>query len=170
MVVNIIGRGRGWEDAPRDELSWGITLINLQRPVDLVIDMNVYDDGRWGETERLGAVASKALAWKNNIPYICLDNYPIDDILNHFKVDYFNSTVDYAIALAIYNKYTQIKCWGVNMANNTEYAEQKGGVEFWLGYAMGTGIDIQVNGSYSRILKTKDGKMYGYDLPQKGLL
>ena len=169
MVVNIIGRGKGWENAPREEISWGLTLINLQRPVDLVIDMNVYEDGRWGETERLGAVASKALALKNNIPYICLENYPLEIITKLFKTDYFNSTVDYAIALAIYKQVTQIKCWGVNMANNTEYAEQKAGVEFWLGYAMGKGIDVKVNGSHSRILKTKDGLLYGYGTKQQNI-
>ena len=168
--MNIIGRGKGWENAPRDELSWGITLTNLNRPVDLVIDMNVYEDGRWGEVERLGALKSKELALLNGIEYVDLSNYPISDVIEFFGVDYFTNTVDYAIALAIYKGFRGIHFYGINMANNTEYSYQKAGVEYWIGQAMGRGIKVKVLGKISTILKTSNLKMYGYDTKQKGLI
>lgn len=167
MKVNLIGRGTGWEDAPRNELSWGITLINLKRNVDLVIDMNVYEDGRWGELERIGARQSRDKAKQDNVPYIDLNNYPIDTIIKFFNTDYFSNTVDYAIALAIYKGYTEIGLYGINMLRGSEYAYQKAGVEFWIGQAMGRGIKVINHSPISTILKTKTGKMYGYDREQK---
>jgi hypothetical protein len=166
MKVNIIGRGTGWEDAPRNELSWGITLINLKRDVDLVIDMNVYEDGRWGELERLDAIKSRDKAATDHIPYIDLTNYPVDTIIKFFETDYFSNTVDYAIALAIYKGYTEIGLYGINMMRCSEYAYQKAGVEFWIGQAMGRGIKVINHSPISTILKTRDGLLYGYGTKQ----
>ena len=164
--LNIIGRGNGWCDAPMDEYSWGVTLLNLERPVDLVIDMNVYDDGRWGDAERLGAIKSRELALSNGTPYIDLHNYPIDKIIEFFKTDYFSNSVDYALALAIYQGFTEVSLYGINMLFGSEYAYQKAGVEFWIGQAMGRGIKVSNHSKISTILKTKNGLMYGYDRPQ----
>jgi hypothetical protein len=170
MKVNIIGRGTGWENAPCDELAWGVTLINLKRDVDLVIDMNVYQDGRWGEIEKLDAVKSREKAVLNNVPYIDLKTYPVDTIIKFFKTDYFSNTVDYALALAIYNGYTEIGLYGINMLRGSEYAYQKAGVEFWIGQAMGRGIKVTNHSPISTILKTRNGLVYGYDRQQKGFV
>ncbi|MFA5340607.1 MAG: hypothetical protein WC332_02405 [Clostridia bacterium] len=167
MKVNIIGRGTGWENAPRNELTWGVTLINLKRDVDLVIDMNVYEDGRWGELERQGAIKSREKAVSCGTPYVDLKTYPIDEIISFFKTDYFSNTVDYAIALAIYTGFTEIVLYGINMLKGSEYAYQKAGVEFWIGQAMGRGITVTVHGTASTILKTRDGLLYGYGTKQQ---
>lgn len=167
MKVNIIGRGTGWENAPCDELTWGVTLINLKREVDLVIDMNVYEDGRWGELERLGAIESREKAVSCGTPYVDLNTYPVDEIVKFFGTDYFSNTVDYAIALAIYKGFTEIGLYGINMLKGSEYSYQKAGVEFWIGQAMGRGIKVINHSPISTILKTKTGKMYGYDREQK---
>jgi hypothetical protein len=168
MKVNIIGRGDGWQLAPKDEYSWGITLINLSRPVDMVIDMNVYSDGRWGSAERDGAIRSKQVAEASGIEYVDLASYPIVGVMDFFKTDYFSNTVDYAIALAIYKGYKVINLYGVNMSNNTEYVYQKAGVEYWVGRAQGGGIEVNIFGDSSTILRTKYGLVYGYDREQKG--
>jgi hypothetical protein len=96
-----------------------------------------------------------------------LGSYPIDEVIRYFGTDYFTNTVDYAIALAIYRKFTGIGLYGVNMSNATEYAYQKPGVEFWIGQAMGRGIKVTVHGNLSTILKTRDGLLYGYGIPQR---
>jgi hypothetical protein len=168
--VNLIGRGSGWVDAPKDELSWGITLTNLNRDVDLVIDMNVYEDDRWGVYEKELSRESRKRANEKGIPYIDLASYPIDKILNYFHVDYFTCTVDYAIALAIYRGFQEIGIYGVSMIGGQEYAYQKPGVEHWIGQAMGRGIKIKGIGGVSSLLRTKCLKMYGYHTPQKGLI
>jgi len=165
--INIIGKGKTWVDAPHDGESWGITQLILRRPVSLVIDMNVYDDGRWGEQERLNAMAARAISKAGNIPYICLENYPLREIVECFKTDYFSSTVDYAIALALYRGYEEIDLYGVTLSA-VDYSTLKCGCDFWCGYAKGLGVKITVHGE-STVMKTIDGLVYGYDIPQGSL-
>jgi hypothetical protein len=168
----LIGKGMGWENAPavsRDADCWGITQLILRRPVDLVIDMNVYEDGRWGEQEKRDAEAARLKAKQSGVSYIDLATYPLDEIIAHFNTDYFGSTVDYALALAIYRGYETINLYGVNLANPGEYAYQKPSAEFWIGMAMGRGIKVAIHGQYSSLLKTRDSKLYGYETKQKGM-
>jgi hypothetical protein len=166
MKVTIIGKGRGWEYAPYSGETWGITQIFLRRPVSMVIDMNVYDDMRWGEEEANEAKFCRKLCEVHNIPYIDLKSYPINDIKFFFCTDYFTNTVDYALALAIYRGYTEIDLYGVNMEHESEYGYQKAGCEFWIGQAMGRGVTVNIHGENSALLRARDGVMYGYDTPQ----
>jgi len=168
MKVYIVGKGRGWDKTPYDNIPvWGITQLILKRPADLVIDMNVYEDGRWGEKEKGEARLSRELCKANDIPYIDLDNYPYELIKERFKTDYFSNTVDYAIALALYRDYREIDLYGVTMEDAGEYQYQKPGVDFWCGMAKGMGVIIRAFGEHSRIMRTRDNKVYGYDFPQQ---
>ena len=168
-IVNIIGKCYGWDKAPAisDQYdSWGITQLLLRRPVDLVIDMNVYNDMRWGAEELKENDKVKVICAREDISYIGLENYPLDKVVKFFGVDYFSNTVDYAIALAIYRKYDEINLHGVSMITNTEYAYQKPGVDFWCGMAIGKGIKLRSYGKQTSIMKTHNGLLYGYDTKQ----
>ena len=166
MKVNIIGKSHTWVDAPFDGTeSWGITQLLLHRSCDLVIDMNVYEDGRWGEKERQEAEFVRKLCGVNNIPLIDLKTYPLAEVMERFGTDYFSSTVDYAIALALYRGYTDINLYGATMSAASDYYKIKCGADFWCGYAKGMGVKITVHGETS-IMKTTDNMVYGYDLPQ----
>ncbi len=79
--------------------------------------------------------------------------YPIQDIINILKTDYFTNTVSYEIAIAIIGIMQglydpTIGIWGVDMAvksdlmGNSEYSHQKPSCEFFLGLAAGMGINI----------------------------
>ena len=163
--VAIIGKGKSWVDAPYDIEAWGITQLVLWRYVDLVIDMNVYDDLRWGKMERMQNMAAIQKCKNENIPYIGLGDYPKDKIVECFNTDYFSNTVDYAIALALYRGYKQIDLYGINFTLDSEYAYQKPGMDFWCGVAKGMGVRITSHGE-SELMKTKDRLMYGYDTRQ----
>lgn len=165
MKVSIIGKGNGWENAPHEGECWGITQLNLRRPVTRVIDMNDYS--LWGEKEAQEAAQSKAIAFERGIPYIDLEAYPLEQIQVFFDTDYFSNTVDYAIALAIYEGYEEINLYGVNMEMDSEYAYEKPGVDFWCGVAKGKGVKMNVHGQRSTIMKTADGFLYGYACPQR---
>jgi hypothetical protein len=170
MRLNLIGKGRGWEDAPpcnKDYHTWGITQLILRRKVDLVIDMNDYSDNKWGARETLDAVMARNQATKDGIPYIDLLNYPLKEIERFFKTDYFSSTMDYAVALAVYKGYEKIDFYGMNMEWGTDYSVLKSGIDFWCGYAMGKGVEIVPHGEHSTIMKTEDGLLYGYGTPQR---
>jgi len=171
--IAIIGKGAGWEEAPRNGCeTWGITQLILRRPVSLVIDMNVYEDGRWGEHERLEAEKVRLLCEAAAIPRIHLGNYPLQQVIDRFQTDYFSNTVDYAIALALFRGCDELNLYGVNMCNvqSGEYAYQKPGVDFWCGVASGMWCKVRVHGVLSTIMKTRDGLLYGYDIPQGKLL
>jgi hypothetical protein len=169
MQVSIIGNGRTWNQAPMTGECWGITQLVLRRPVDLVIDMNVYEDGRWGEQEKIDAQKAKELCDKDRIPYICLENYPIDEIVKEFNTDYFSSTVDYAIAYAIWKGYDDIHLYGVTLDGTSDYYKIKCGCDFWCGYAKGKGVKITTHGT-TTVMRTQDGLVYGYDVKQGTLL
>lgn len=164
MKLCIIGKGSGWEDAPGDIETWGITQTNLRRKVSRVIDMNDY--ALWGPIEAEDARRSREKARQDGITYIDRDNYPLQDVIAQFGTDYFTSTVDYALAMALYEGFTEIDLYGVNMANHTEYAYQKPGCEFWCGMAKGMGVKVNVHGKLSTLMRTKDGKIYGYGIKQ----
>lgn len=164
MKVNIIGKGSGWEHAPDKELSWGITQLICRRSVDRVIDMNDYN--LWGPVEAQEAEKAKKIADENNIEYISLDNYPLSLVIERFKTNYFGSTVDYAVALALFEGFDEIHLYGINMINSEEYGYQKPSIDFWCGYALGMGVKIEIRSPLSTIMRTKDGKLYGYGMNQ----
>lgn len=167
MRVNIIGKSKTWVDAPYSDECWGITQLLLQRPCDLVIDMNVYEDGRWGEHEKCQAEHVRVLCEINDIPIIDLSNYPLAEVVDKYKTDYFGSTLDYAIALALFKGYDDIHIYGATLSVESDYYKLKCGADFWCGYAKGLGVNLEVHGE-SAIMKTVDGLVYGYDIPQKG--
>ena len=171
--VHIIGKGSGWQAAPADGTTWGITQLIVRRPVSMVIDMNDYR--LWGEAEAKEAALARRLAVQNNVPYVCLAPmagcpvaapYPLDEIINFFRTDYFNSTIDYALALAIHRGFSEIHLYGINCLHYADYARQKPSAEFWIGQAMGRGIRVTVHGPKSELLRTPDRKIYGYGIPQ----
>jgi hypothetical protein len=165
MKVILIGKGYGCANAPKEGETWGICQSTKRPFVKRIIDMNDYS--LWGDFEAKMDRLSRKMASENNIPYYDLTNYPIKEIIEFFGVDYFSNTVDYALALAIYDGATEIDLYGVNMELGSEYEFEKPGVEFWIGLAMGRGIKVAVFGDRSTILKTKDKKLYGYGTWQK---
>ena len=73
------------------------------------------------------------------------------------QVENFTSSTAYAIALAIYQGKKQIELAGIEMTSDTEYVRQRPGVLFWLGIAVGRGINVVLHSP----LLMKD-KPYGY--------
>lgn len=79
--------------------------------------------------------------------------YPLDEICAELlpnlkrgdkQIRYFSSSVDYAIALAIYRGYRRIEIYGVEMATNTEYVGQRMGLGLWAGIAISKGIEVVI--------------------------
>ena len=176
MVINIVGKADGWQNAPYEGEVWGATQLIVHRWVSRVIDMNDYSDDKWGIDQRLLADKAIAKAKEGNIPYTDLDNYPGDEIINYFGTDFFTNTIDYMLALAIYEGATEINIYGVAMNAPEEYQYQRPGIHFWVGQAMGRGIKVRImdknsnilraDGCGTTILRAHTGLIYGYDMPQ----
>jgi len=67
-------------------------------------------------------------------------------------IDYFNSSIAYAMAMAICDKPEEISIWGVDMTATEEYATQRPNMEFLIGLALGRGIDVKIS-NYSPLCK-----------------
>jgi hypothetical protein len=77
--------------------------------------------------------------------------YPLREICDEFlgnlrrgdaKVKYFTSTLAYEIAYALYLGFERIELYGFEMSSGDEYIEQKGSAEFWMGIALGRGVEL----------------------------
>lgn len=92
--------------------------------------------------------------------------FPIRECVAKFGYPYFSNTICYMIAYALLNGAKEIEFYGVNQAGSHEYAEEKAGVEYWIGVAVGMGVKVTVNGKDSQLLNYKgrygQGLLYGY--------
>lgn len=77
----------------------------------------------------------------NDVPRA--ERYPLDEIKEQYPRHYFTSSCAYAIALAIYKGYKRIELYGIEMETNTEYAHQRTGVAYWIGFAEAKGIEVE---------------------------
>jgi len=90
--------------------------------------------------------------------------YPLEEVLAMFPRRYFTNTVSYMIALAVYEGYTDISVYGVDMAVGTEYSEQRPSCEYMIGYCEGKGINFYLPAE-SDLLKAVF--LYGFEDEKK---
>ena len=89
--------------------------------------------------------------WHEDIPKSVA--YPLREVTQKFfknfrrgdaKIKYFTSTLAYMMGIALLDGFDRIEIYGFEMASNDEYLEQKGCAEFWMGMAMGLGVEVYV--------------------------
>jgi len=99
--------------------------------------------------------------------------YPLKRISGKFGCDYFSDTICYMLAYAI-DQVTHkngtgrvelktplnIRVYGADMETGDEYLHEKGGIEYWIGYARGLGINVDISNG-SQVCRTMSGKPYG---------
>lgn len=71
----------------------------------------------------------------------------------------FTSSFDYLMALAIYEGYQRIECYGFEMGSDTEYRYQREGAAYWIAQCDARGIEL-VLPDKTALLKNK---LYGYE-------
>ena len=176
MRINIMGSAcPGWEDTPyyNGEV-WSVNDAHILRPVDLVVDIHIKRLNPIEEQPKFDKKHLELLREKEIPAYFVseiegypnIKKYPIEEILKEFGSDYFGSGIDYIIALAIYKGATEIHIYGVYMVLEDEYSHQKPSLEYWIGFARGRGISVEVHGDKTELLLTRSGYMYGYQTLQ----
>ena len=96
-----------------------------------------------------------------------LEEYPIKNIVLDLDCGYFNNTIAYAIAFALWNKVGGISMFGADFTykGNLYFAEQgRGCCEFWLAKCMDAGIIVRValtSGLLDADIPVQE-KLYGY--------
>ena len=85
--------------------------------------------------------------------------YPIEAMTERFG-DYWTNSVSYMLALAIAEGFKTIYLYGVDMALDSEYKDQKPSCEYIIGFARGLGIEVVIP-MESDLLKS--AFRYGYN-------
>lgn len=179
--VFICATGSGWEHLPRNSEYTIYALNDYVRQEkygvkpDLLFIMDVLDEKPQivAGQDDLGSVVARINQMR--VPLIAPYRYeeiplsqafPIDQCVKEFGIPYFTNTICYMIAYAMLQGAKEIAFYGVNQAGSHEYAEEKGGVEYWIGMAVGRGIKVTINGKDSQLLNYKgrygNGILYGY--------
>ncbi len=177
-IINIIGRGIGAEDAPKEYESWGVNIAMLRHRVDVGFDMHEHGKMNPVQIERRRQIIPYATALNipvysvysiSNTTYI---RYPIERVVQRFRTGYFSNAVCYMIALALLEGVDKINLYGVvHLRTHKEYATQKPGVDYWIGRAeQQMGVKCYVHGDYSEIGRTEDGLAYGYELTAREMI
>lgn len=163
MIVTIIGKAPGKEDAPKDaEHRWGLNDLIHYIP-NLTMSFEMHDIERdptvapWmaGEIEALNKAGIPVVTYKKWKQIKNCVVFPFKEMHRQ----YFTNSVAYMIAYAIYKKAKRIELYGVQMATPVEFRRQRACCEYWLGYAEGKGIEVYVHRP-SQLLYHKEG-LYG---------
>lgn len=98
--------------------------------------------------------------------------FPLAEVMTETGHGYFNSTVAYAMAYALYLKKTQggprkLELFGIDFSYPNGHKREKGRacVEFWMGLCSANGIDINIaqDSTLMDACVPEAEKMYGYD-------
>jgi hypothetical protein len=169
----IVGTSPSLKDAPINDESFEVWALNDMYAIIPKAD-------RWFEMHKrkvqeatiVRQTGNKYLEWfRNNttVPVYMHDKfddipmsikYPIEEMIQAFGTRLFGSTIDYEMALAIYEGYKEIHIYGVDMAVSEEYSQQRPSLYFWIGIALGRGIKVFLPKGCDLL---KSYFMYGYE-------
>ncbi len=162
--VIILGMGSTMIKCPYDAEVWAMNqTYKIAKRIDKLfitdprLNFESKDNHNFEELNKLGIpiVSLHILPEIKNFVH-----FPYDEIVEEFHSEFFTNTVCYMVAYAIYEKYDKIRLYGIDMATGMEYVLERGGVEFWLGVAVGRGIKIE-NTKGSMLCKPPKGIPYG---------
>lgn len=90
--------------------------------------------------------------------------YPLKEVLQDLGFAYFNSTVAYALALAIHWKPKMIRLYGCDFLQNDTNDGRKGRacVEYWIATAIARGIKVYLPKSTTLCDSSTGRTLYGY--------
>ena len=86
--------------------------------------------------------------------------YPIEGVQSLVPYKYLRSSPAMALALAIYLGYQHIELYGSELSSNTEYHYQAINYAFWIGFAHGRGINLDMRCWYQEFFEQP---IYGYE-------
>lgn len=158
---------------------WGINSIGAIFHVDKTFMMDpasrFLDDIKAGKQTGIAQEFLLETPNKGPIYSCCLDErvpeielYPLKEVVSDLGYSYFNNTVSYAIAYAIYNKkVSKLHLYGVDFSykQNINFAEAgRACCEFWCAIALSKGMQIEI-AQTSGFMDTnvpENEKLYGY--------
>jgi hypothetical protein len=179
-IVHVLGKGEGWEAVkklPKGSEIYGINDAFLRTP-EVTKTFHMHDLEEFLKKPSSHSSTNLCIQHANANPdmeFFTLyewkriphsKEFPLDEISQKFKTNYFTSTIEYAIAYALWEGVDVINLLGINMTVKQEYIDQKPGCEFWMGIAKGMGVEVRTQEEHTSLLKTRNGLLYGYNIRQ----
>lgn len=186
MNVAIVGLGGSFSEYVLSRINsqkfdevWGINSIGGIMHVDKTFMMDpasrFLDDIKAGTQTGIAQEFLLETPNKGPIYSCCLDErvpeielYPLKEVVSDLGYSYFNNTVAYAIAYAIYNKkVSKLHLYGIDFSykQNLNFAEAgRACCEFWCAIALSKGMQIEI-AKTSGFMDTnvpENEKLYGY--------
>lgn len=118
-----------------------------------------------GLVEWLKRYDGRVITSRSHPDFPCLEEYPLEDVLNEFKVPYFNGTLPYAVAYALWRgDVSSLMIYGAdyNWRGASEVEPGRACLEYWIGRAMERGVEVGISRS-STLMDTSCRSLYGYD-------
>lgn len=177
--VALVGFAESWKDAPFSDPAveiWGINELWKYVP-RWNRWFEIHDDETLGVTKRdlSEGEQKRHLEWLSKQPadkpiymqpqfvrsgkFPGAVEYPLAQMIEMFG-RYFTSSIGYMLALAIAEGYTWIGLYGIDLASDVEYQQQRPNTEYLIGLARGKGITIEI-AKASALLKA--GHLYGFE-------
>ena len=92
------------------------------------------------------------------------ENYPFEAVAETIGQAYWNSSIAYAMALAIHEGARDIAIYGVDMDGTDEYGYQRPNMEYLIGFARGQGVNVYIPKQSALCrFEPKGIKFYGYN-------
>lgn len=177
QTVYIVGFAPSWSSTPWDQPDshyWGMNALHKLAPdkkwnawFQLHDVAEHHPDDMAEHMEWLANQDMPVYMWEEHLAKYPLPNgvpYPREQILTKYG-RYFTNTVSWMIAMSIEVKFQKIGVYGVDMAQDTEYQSQRPSCEFFLGWAAGAGLEIDIPKT-SDLLKAP----YLYGLEDGGIM
>lgn len=152
LKVAVIGMAPSCADAPWSDPSWrkwGLPWhdgywLRMDRHFEMH-DIRLLDsqhsrrgDGYWQRLAECDQLYMQDDALPTATPY------PFAEVAETIGAAYWNSSIAYALALAIHEGAEEIGLWGVDMKGDDEYGYQRPNIEYLIGLARGKGIKVHI--------------------------
>ena len=174
--ATIVGFAPSWDQTPWDNAGelWGMNALHKiapDKPWDAWFQLHDIDVAHphdkdehltWLVQSRLPVYMFPEHLAKypipNGIPF------PRDAVMQVTNSNYFTNTVSWMIGFAILQQRTKLNIYGIDMAQETEYAHQRPSCEYFIGLARGLGMEVFIPET-SDLLKT--AFLYGIEDEKK---
>lgn len=149
---------------------WGINFIAAVTHCDRLIAMDVLDDSECikayppGHLKRFRDSQIPIYTARHAEGYNTIE-YPLKDITAAFGgFSYFNTTVAYAIALAIFEGVDELMLFGCDFTYPNVHLSESGRAccEFWLGIAVARGVKLTIASSSTLMDQNTNRPEYAY--------
>ena len=168
--VIILGKGPSHSQCFYDKEVWAVNdSYEFAKRIDKLFLTDTWEAFDLGWMKEAQARLKFEIVAPTPYPGLVVTPYPIEAVLLRFPTSFFTNTICYMIAYALLRGYRRIWLYGVDMLTHTSYIMEKGGVEYWMGVALGMGADVR-NTPESATGRTFNGKLYGCWGEKQGII